>query len=121
LFYELRNGVGKFSPFPEGTAAKELLLAWGIPAEAVCAETSSRNTRKNLREAKAIMEEHGWNSAIIVTQDFHLWRALREARCMGIEATGAGVKETALIRPPLVVREAVANGISIIRCWWEKL
>jgi len=40
---------------------------------------------------------------------------------MGIEATGAGVKETALIRLPLVLREAVANGISIIRYWWEKL
>ncbi|RDV84220.1 YdcF family protein [Ammonifex thiophilus] len=108
------GGVGEYNPTPEGEAGKNFLLARGIPASALYAETASRNTRENLLGARSIMRAHGWRRAIIVTHDFHLWRALREAEAMGIEASGAGVKETVLVRPPLVLREALANLVSLL-------
>ncbi|MCL6560027.1 MAG: YdcF family protein, partial [Firmicutes bacterium] len=109
------GGPGNFNPAPEGRVAREVLVARGLPEEAVLEETLSRNTRKNLAGAYRLMQQHGWHRAVIVSHDFHLWRALREARKLGIEASGAGVHETALVRPPLVLREVFANMACIAR------
>ncbi|CEP66972.1 Rossmann-like alpha/beta/alpha sandwich fold [Moorella glycerini] len=60
------------------------------------------------------MRKHDWKSAIIVTHDFHLLRAMTEARRLGIEVSGAGVHETAMFRPPLALREVIANLVKAI-------
>ncbi|MDQ0286190.1 uncharacterized SAM-binding protein YcdF (DUF218 family) [Desulfofundulus luciae] len=109
------GGVGHLNPTPEGTAAKQTIIALGIPADIVYAEVCSRNTRENLMGALKIMREHGWNSAIIVTHDFHLLRAMKEAHRLGIKAYGAGVHETAMFRPPMVFREAMANLVATFK------
>lgn len=109
------GGVGNFNPKPEGRAAKEALIAQGLPENCVYEETTSRNTRENLEGALYIMRRQGWHRAIIVTHDFHLLRAMREARKLGMEVSGAGVHRTALVRPPLVLREVAANLVGLIR------
>ncbi|MGI9860150.1 YdcF family protein [Moorella naiadis] len=103
------GGAGSLNPVPEGAAARNVLIAAGVPAGAVDAETKSSNTRENLAEAQKIMLQNGWRRAIIVTHDYHLLRAIREAERLGIEADGAGVHQTAMFRPPLVLREVLAN------------
>lgn len=109
------GGIGNFNPTPEGRAAREVLIARGLPENCVYEETTSRNTRENLEGALSIMQRYGWHRAIIVTHDFHLLRAIREARKLGMEVSGAGVHRTALVRPPLVLREVVANLAGLIR------
>ncbi|MGB9661498.1 MAG: YdcF family protein [Moorellaceae bacterium] len=103
------GGTGKFNPLPEGRAAREALIARGLPADCIYEETASRNTRENLAGAFYLMQKHGWSRAIIVTHDFHLWRAMREAGKLGMEVSAAGVLRTVLVRPPLILREVVAN------------
>lgn len=107
------GGVGNLNPLPEGAAARQTLIFHGIPAGIVYEEVNSRSTRENLLEARKIMLKYGWKSALIVTHDYHLLRAISEARSLGINASGAGVHETAMFRPPLVLREVVANVVEV--------
>ncbi|WP_258359402.1 YdcF family protein [Moorella sulfitireducens] len=108
------GGTGTLNPTPEGTAARLALVTRGIPPDAIHEEIRSRNTRENLAEAGKIMLRYGWKKAIIVTHDYHLLRAITEARRLGIEASGAGVHRTAMFRPPLVLREVLANLVRVI-------
>ncbi|QGP92977.1 hypothetical protein MGLY_23700 [Neomoorella glycerini] len=103
------GGTGAWNPTPEGTVARLTLIARGIPAGVVHEEINSHSTRDNLVEAQKIMLRYGWKRAIIVTHDYHLLRATTEAQRLGIEASGAGVHKTAMFRPPLVLREVIAN------------
>lgn len=81
---------GDNEPMPEGDAMRAYLIEKGVPAEAIHAETNSYNTVENLEGAKAIMQANGLSTAIIVSSDYHLWRALSMAEALGIPATGAG-------------------------------
>lgn len=47
----------------------------GVPADAIILETASLSTEENAIESAAIMHERGWDDAILVSDDFHLWRA----------------------------------------------
>ncbi|MBE3562595.1 MAG: YdcF family protein [Hydrogenibacillus schlegelii] len=55
------------------------------------AETSSTSTLENLIHARRIMVERGDATAIIVSNRFHLFRAMLLARFTGIEASYAEV------------------------------
>ena len=64
----------------------------GVPRERIQLEDKSVNTVENLRNARRIMAEAGWRSAILVTSDYHLQRALWLARDLGMEVCGAAAK-----------------------------
>ena len=83
------GGCGEDEPAAEGLVMRDWLAGAGVPAENVIAETASVNTLQNLRNARAIMEAQGWRSAIVVTSDYHVQRALWIARDEGVRAVGA--------------------------------
>lgn len=83
------GGMGANEPATEASVMKAWLAGQGVPEGSIYADEVSRNTRENIREAKRIMGEQGWASAIICTSDFHAYRALRTARDAGIFATAA--------------------------------
>lgn len=64
---------------------KRVLVEMGVPAECIYEEDASYNTEQNIENAKAIMDERGFASAIIVTSDYHVQRALWLAEDAGIE------------------------------------
>lgn len=99
------GGAGTLNPTPEGTAARLTLIARGIPPDVVYEEVKSRNTRENLEGAREIMQKH---------DNYQLLRAVNEARRVGIDASGCGVQKTAMFRPPLVLREVIANLVRLI-------
>ena len=76
-------------------------------------EDQSHSTEENLANAKALMDEHGLHSAIIVSDPFHLYRAEIIARDLGIDAYGSGAYTSpAFTSTPLrtwyTAREAIA-------------
>ena len=81
---------GSNEPMPEAVAMKAYLVAHGVPEDAVFCDPDSFNTVENITNAKAIMDAEGFLSAIVVTSDYHLWRALSICGDLGIPATGAG-------------------------------
>src|SRR5262249_50391531 len=60
----------------ESDACAELLIRdAGIPESAVIQEDQSRSTEENALYSHHIMQANGWQTAIVVSDDFHLFRA----------------------------------------------
>jgi len=81
---------GDNEPRPEGDAMRELLIADGVPASMVYAETASMDTRENMENAKAILDGLGLTRPLVVTSDYHLPRAMAIAQDAGLTPQGAG-------------------------------
>ena len=76
-----------------GTVEGEVGASWarvrGVPSEALVVEGQSRTTRENLFFAARLMRERGWSRCLVVTDPFHMPRALALARDAGLEADPA--------------------------------
>jgi len=73
----------------EGTTTESEVLARvlesdGVPQDAIIQENRALNTIQNMSYSRAIMNEHGWNTAILVTEPFHIKRATLIARDDGM-------------------------------------
>jgi uncharacterized SAM-binding protein YcdF (DUF218 family) len=79
------GGLGE-TGYIEGQIAKDYAISCGVPAEAIDFEGSSHDTRANFSFAKPVMERHGWQSCLVVTDPFHEKRCLMLAGDLGIEA-----------------------------------
>jgi len=101
---------GPDEPMPEADAMRDYLIANGMPGEAILCDRNSYNTTQNITNARAIMEAEGLETAVIVTSDYHLRRALAVAGDLGVPATGAGSKraETMAVHARSVVREMMS-------------
>ena len=68
------------------------LIADGIPREVFVIEPRSISTRENAIETARLAQSlHG--KKVLLTSDFHMYRALRVFRKMGIEATPMAVRD----------------------------
>ncbi|MBN1681118.1 MAG: YdcF family protein [Anaerolineae bacterium] len=47
----------------------------GIPPEAILLENNSFSTEENAIHAAAVMRQRGWQTAVVVSDNYHLWRA----------------------------------------------
>lgn len=61
-----------------------LALRLGVPAAAMVTETQARDTFENARYCRTIMQDHGWQDAIVVTTPYHVRRASRIFHLAGI-------------------------------------
>ena len=66
---------GGDEPCTEASAMKAYLTARGVPEASVFTDDQSFNTRQNIDHAKAIMDEQGFSTAIVVTNAYHVARA----------------------------------------------
>lgn len=73
----------------EARDAVEYLVERGVPREAIALDEHSCTTEQNLQNARDIMQARKWDSAIIATSDFHVYRCMQLARKLGIDASGA--------------------------------
>lgn len=89
------GGQGEGEPVAEAEVMRAYLVARGVPDWAIQSETQALNTRENLLNARALMQMNGLETAIVVTSDYHLWRAIRLAEDAGITASGAGAPNDA--------------------------
>jgi uncharacterized SAM-binding protein YcdF (DUF218 family) len=80
---------GPDEPETEAGAMARWLTERGVPASAVVVEDASTDTIENLKFARAAMEARGLHTAIVVTSDYHLTRALWLAKDQGLHAIGA--------------------------------
>ncbi|MEM7490000.1 MAG: YdcF family protein [Pseudomonadota bacterium] len=95
------GGAGRYGP-PEACVARDLAVAFGLPDDVLSVETVSRNTVENLTHARPLLPDGA--RVVLVTNRWHLPRALLAARLLGLRATGSGPRSTA---PPLTTLRAV--------------
>ena len=77
----------------EADACAELLRGDGIPETAILQENQSRSTEENALYSRQIMDTHGWQTAILVSDNFHLFRANHIFGVAGITAYTSPVTE----------------------------
>ena len=80
---------GADEPETEAGAMARWLIESGVPESDVVVEDKSTDTVENLRNARAEMAARGLQTAIVVTSDYHLTRALWLAKDQGLDAIGA--------------------------------
>ena len=59
----------------EASACQTALLVAGVPANVIILEEASRSTEENALKTQAIMQANGWQTAVIVSDGYHLLRA----------------------------------------------
>ena len=81
---------GHREPMPEGEFMCRWLEERGVLPALLHCENHSYDTMENLRNAKVIMAEQGYENALVITSDYHVRRALAICRRNGISAGGMG-------------------------------
>ncbi len=104
----LTGGQGSGEDITEAECMRRWLTKRGIPEERLVLEDSSTSTRENLLFAKALTGCHQKRTGIL-SNDFHIYRALQLARHLGYEqAEGIAASSDLILQPHSVVREIFA-------------
>lgn len=74
----------------EARVMRDVLIAEGVPGAAIVEEDRARNTLENAIFSIEILRDRGLARAVVVTDRYHLPRALMLFRLLGQEATGSG-------------------------------
>lgn len=102
------GGQGKNEPCPEAEAMAVYLVENGIAEERILVENQSLSTVENIRNSKELMENPD-GSVGIVTNNFHVYRAVRMAEAQGLEnVCGIAAKSNNLYLPNNVLRECLS-------------
>ena len=81
----LISGDRASEAYDEVTAMKNYLLAHGVPEEAILEDPKGYSTSESLKRAKDVF---GYENVVVVTQRYHLYRALYIAQKTGLDAKG---------------------------------
>lgn len=75
--------------FTEGEAGKEWLVAHGVPADRVVAVGEGSDTLGSVKAGAAVMADHDWTSAVVVTDPWHELRSTTMLEDQGVTVYGS--------------------------------
>ena len=93
------GGLGDYSP-EESRVAAQLARGLGVPESAITLELQSHSTWENAVNAAALCKTHDWQRVIVVSDPFHLWRANRDFRRLGLTSYPSPSHATWFYRRP---------------------
>ena len=105
----LMSGDNRFEDYNEPEAMRQYALALGIPTQAIALDYAGRRTYDTCYRAKAIFRVE---SALLVSQKFHLPRALFLCNTLGLESEGVEANQRRYRRISLLIwnlREQLAT------------
>ncbi|MET9621210.1 YdcF family protein [Streptomyces sp. NPDC006464] len=103
------GGRGPDEELPESHAMADYLVERGFPADRIVREDRSRTTEENLLFSKELMEELAPGAGcVIVTNNFHAFRAALMARRAGVDGQVVGSPTAAYFWPSATMREFAA-------------
>jgi SanA protein len=111
----LMSGDNRFVEYNEPGAMRDYALELGVPDDDIVLDYAGRRTYDTCFRARHIFQVQ---SAILVTQTFHLPRALYVCNALGVPAVGVSADQRAYRRPARLfwnLRETVATLIAL----WE--
>lgn len=80
------GGIGERNEKSDAWVAKQYAIEQGIPESVILLEEQSTITQENIENAKKIMDDNCYNTAIIVSDPLHMKRAMLMADDYGIKA-----------------------------------
>lgn len=103
------GGQGPDEDVPESHAMADYLIERGVPADLIEREDRSTTTDENLRFSRAIMEKSKPDyRCVVVTNNYHAFRAALTARRTGIRGQVVGSPTAAYFWPTATIREFTA-------------
>ena len=103
------GGQGGDEPCPEALTEKNALVRMGVEDQRIYMEDQSRNTRQNLLFSKEIADREGLGTEFaLVTQSFHMFRAMKLAGNAGITAYTLAADTDPLLLPEYYGRELLS-------------
>lgn len=109
------GGVG-IEGFDEAEVMKRYLIENGVPAGSIHVDSGGATTRLTAQNASRMMRENGWQSAMVVTQYFHVPRmrlALQRSGVMPVFSAHAQYFERRDVYS--IAREVVGYGAYLLR------
>ncbi|MFD0367253.1 YdcF family protein [Streptomyces sp. NPDC127114] len=103
------GGQGPDEEVPESHAMADYLVERGFPADRIVREDRSRTTEENMLFSHALMEaERPGSECVIVTNNFHAFRAALMARKASVNGQVVGSPTAAYFWPSATIREFAA-------------
>jgi len=111
----LSGGLGRFPP-EEAEVMRRLAVQTGIPSEALVLDKKAHSTWESMVYAREIMQERGWDTALIVSDPFHMKRSLLMAEDIGLTAYAS----PALNSPThnSLSRRVFYTSREVLALWW---
>ncbi|MEV5976393.1 ElyC/SanA/YdcF family protein [Streptomyces sp. NPDC052114] len=107
------GGQGPDEQLPESHAMADHLVEGGFPADRILREDRSSTTEENLAFSRVLMEERRpGHRCVIVTNNYHAFRAALLARRTGVNGQVVGAPTAAYFWPSATIREFVAVFLS---------
>mgnify|MGYP001446106721 CR=1 FL=1 len=107
-FLLVSGGQGEGKTVTEAEVMQEYLLRHDVPADAILLEQKAGSTYENLLFSRQVMDTYGLESALLISHDFHLARAVEIAEELGLPAAPVGVKSRYLSDTYYRMREVLA-------------
>lgn len=101
------GGKGPGEDISEAAAIKNSLLEAGIHAERILLEDKSTDTVENIKFSKKLLT-NDFETGLLVTNDFHLYRAKSIARDQGLKVEGLPAETPLVAVPKSYAREYLA-------------
>lgn len=111
----LSGGLGRHPP-EEAEVMRRLAVEAGIPDEVLVLDEEARSTRESLVRGREIMQQGGWDTAIIVSDPFHMKRSLLMAEDIGITAYGSPALGSPTYTGP--ARRFYYTSREVVALWW---
>jgi uncharacterized SAM-binding protein YcdF (DUF218 family) len=87
------GGKATGDQFTEAEAGRDYLANAGVPSDSLLAVPEGVDTLESMRAVSTAFDEHGWSSAVLVTDPWHAMRAERMAQDAGIEAESSPTRQ----------------------------
>lgn len=81
----------------EAEIMRDGLLRQGIPPEAILLEDRSRNTVHNVVNCRVLMNQHGYESCVLVSNSFHIRRMKYIMKRLGMKAGFSACRDLGMI------------------------
>ena len=111
----LMSGDHSRETYDEVNAMKDYAVAAGVPSSDVFMDHAGFSTYESMYRARDVFEAR---RVIIVSQKYHLYRAVYDARALGLEAWGVAAEDIAYTGQWLrELREILARDKDVFYCW----
>lgn len=109
------GGQGRDEPMSEAQCIRDELVRRGVDPARILTEDRSTSTRENIVNSMALMDDPAAATGI-VTNNYHVWRAVRIARKAGLSnAHGIAAQYTGHTKFHYMIREALCIVVDFLR------
>ncbi|OPX46542.1 hypothetical protein CLTHE_27630 [Clostridium thermobutyricum DSM 4928] len=118
----LSGGKGANEVIPESEAMENYLISNGISKDRIIQENKSKNTAQNIEFSKRILDKLGAGNEkiLIVTNDFHLYRAQLIADTLGMKNAGIACCSNTSLRLEYTALAYPSTIKSLLEVEWYK-